>query len=63
MSPLNLSVLDLVPVRTDQSTGDALAATLALGLILSVPIYLHRRAQGDDLQITDPEDIPPHELP
>ena len=36
---------------------------LALGLILSVPIYLHRRAQGEDLEITDPEDIPPHELP
>ncbi len=30
MSPLNLSVLDLVPVRTDQATADALAATLAL---------------------------------
>ena len=29
MSPLNLSVLDLVPVRTDQATGDALAATLS----------------------------------
>ncbi|MBW9209293.1 LLM class flavin-dependent oxidoreductase [Mumia sp. zg.B21] len=28
--PLELSVLDLVPVRTDQSTGDALAATVAL---------------------------------
>jgi len=30
VSPLNLSVLDLVPVRTDQTTADALAATLAL---------------------------------
>ena len=30
MSPLKLSVLDLVPVRTDQTTADALAATLAL---------------------------------
>ncbi len=30
MSELTLSVLDLVPVRTDQATGDALAATLAL---------------------------------
>ncbi len=30
VSPLNLSVLDLVPVRTDQVTADALAATLAL---------------------------------
>ena len=30
VSSLNLSVLDLVPVRTDQATADALAATLAL---------------------------------
>jgi luciferase family oxidoreductase group 1 len=30
VSPLELSVLDLVPVRTDQVTSDALAATLAL---------------------------------
>ncbi len=30
MSQLSLSVLDLVPVRTDQATSDALAATLAL---------------------------------
>ena len=30
MSALKLSVLDLVPVRTDQATADALAATLAL---------------------------------
>lgn len=36
---------------------------LGLGLILSVPIYLYRRAQGEDLEITDPEDIPPHKLP
>jgi luciferase family oxidoreductase group 1 len=28
--PLNLSVLDLVPVRTDQTTGDALRASLSL---------------------------------
>ncbi|WP_142278065.1 LLM class flavin-dependent oxidoreductase, partial [Mycobacterium avium] len=27
---MRLSVLDLVPVRTDQTTGDALAATVAL---------------------------------
>ena len=27
---MRLSVLDLVPVRTDQSTGDALAATVQL---------------------------------
>ncbi len=32
---------------------------LALGLVLSVPIYLHRRSQGEDLEITDPADIPP----
>jgi luciferase family oxidoreductase group 1 len=30
VSPLNLSVLDLVPVRTDQTTADAVAASLAL---------------------------------
>lgn len=30
MPPLKLSVLDLVPVRTDQSSGDAIAATVAL---------------------------------
>ncbi|GAA3534152.1 APC family permease [Aeromicrobium panaciterrae] len=35
---------------------------LGIGLILSVPIYLLRRGQGDDLQITNPEDIPPHEI-
>src|SRR6478735_1469835 len=28
--PMRLSVLDLVPVRTDQSTSDALAASTAL---------------------------------
>ncbi|MEO7235053.1 MAG: LLM class flavin-dependent oxidoreductase, partial [Lapillicoccus sp.] len=28
--PLALSVLDLVPVRADQSTGDAIAASVAL---------------------------------
>ncbi|VXB95771.1 APC family permease [Aeromicrobium sp. 9AM] len=36
---------------------------LGIGLVLSVPIYLFRRAHGEDLEITDPEDIPPHELP
>ena len=30
MSDLSLSVLDLVPVRGDQATADAVAATLAL---------------------------------
>ena len=35
---------------------------LALGLVLSVPIYLYRRAQGEDLEITDPDDIPPHDI-
>lgn len=28
--PLTLSVLDLVPVRADQSTGDAVAASIGL---------------------------------
>jgi len=32
-SPLALSVLDLVPVRTDQTTSDALAATLSLARV------------------------------
>jgi luciferase family oxidoreductase group 1 len=32
-SPISLSVLDLVPVRTDQSTGDALQATLRLARV------------------------------
>ncbi|MDX6233077.1 MAG: hypothetical protein QOH68_2077 [Nocardioidaceae bacterium] len=36
---------------------------LGIGLLLSLPIYLFRRAQGEDLEITDPEDIPPHEIP
>jgi len=36
---------------------------LLLGLILSVPIYLLRRSHGEDLQITDPDDIPPHKIP
>ena len=36
---------------------------LGIGLVLSVPIYLHRRSQGEDLEITDPEDIPPHKIP
>ena len=31
--PLRLSVLDLVPVRSDQSTGDAVRATLALAQV------------------------------
>ncbi|WP_332644373.1 APC family permease [Aeromicrobium sp.] len=36
---------------------------LGIGLVLSVPIYLYRRSQGEDLEITDPEDIPPHKIP
>ena len=32
-SPLSLSVLDLVPVRSDQATGDALAATVRLARV------------------------------
>ncbi|WP_456694913.1 APC family permease [Aeromicrobium sp. P5_D10] len=36
---------------------------LVIGLVLSVPIYLYRRAQGEDLEITDPDDIPPHKIP
>src|SRR6476659_7794877 len=33
MQPLTLSVLDLVPVRSDQTTGDALAATRSLARV------------------------------
>ncbi|AXT84847.1 amino acid permease [Aeromicrobium sp. A1-2] len=29
---------------------------LAIGLVLSVPIYLHRRAHGEDMTMSDPED-------
>lgn len=36
---------------------------LAIGLILSVPMYLMRRASGSDLEIKDPADIPPHKIP
>lgn len=36
---------------------------LLVGLILSVPMYLMRRASGGDLEITDPDDIPPHKIP
>lgn len=36
---------------------------LAIGLILSVPMYLLHRAHGEDLEITDPNDIPPHKIP
>ena len=32
-APLALSVLDLVPVRSDQGTGDALRATLSLARV------------------------------
>jgi len=41
VTSLRLSVLDLVPVRTDQATGDALAATLALARTADVLGY-HR---------------------
>jgi hypothetical protein len=46
-SPTSLSVLDLVPVRSDQSTGDALRATLALAATadeLGLTSVLGRRA-------------------
>ena len=36
---------------------------LALGLILSVPMYIMSRASGGDLEIEDPDDIPPHKIP
>ena len=36
---------------------------LAIGLILSVPMYIMSRASGSDLEIKDPDDIPPHKIP
>lgn len=36
---------------------------LLVGLVLSVPMYLMRRAGGGDFEITDPDDIPPHKIP
>ena len=36
---------------------------LAVGLLLSVPVYLYRRGQGEDVEITDPDDIPPRKIP
>lgn len=35
---------------------------LLLGLLLSVPVYLHRRRQGERMELRDPEDIPPHQI-
>jgi APA family basic amino acid/polyamine antiporter len=36
---------------------------LAIGLVLSVPVHLLRRAHGEELEITDPDDIPPRDVP
>ncbi|WP_293784368.1 APC family permease [uncultured Aeromicrobium sp.] len=36
---------------------------LALGLLLSVPMYVMSRRRGEQLQVEHPEDIPPRELP
>ncbi len=36
---------------------------LSLGLVLSVPIYLMRRARGEDLEVSAPEDIPRDKFP
>ena len=30
---------------------------LGFGLILSVPIYLHRRSQGEHLEMSEPEEL------
>ena len=35
---------------------------LAIGLVLSVPVHLARRGRGEDVEITDPDDIPPHDM-
>ena len=36
---------------------------LVIGLALSVPVYLARRARGEEVEITDPDDIPPKKIP
>ena len=36
---------------------------LAIGLVLSVPMYVLSRKHGEDLQMKDPSDIPPHKIP
>jgi len=36
---------------------------LLVGLVLSVPMYLIRRASGSDLEVADPDDIPSHKIP
>ncbi len=35
---------------------------LLVGLVLSLPVFLHRRRQGERMELRDPEDIPPHEI-
>lgn len=41
----------------DAEEYEVAAILLAIGLILSVPVFLMRRARGEDVEITDPEDI------
>ncbi len=36
---------------------------LVVGLVLSVPMYLLSRRRGEPLQVKDPDDLPPHEIP
>ncbi|MBC9224911.1 amino acid permease [Aeromicrobium sp. 636] len=36
---------------------------LAIGLVLSVPMYLLSRRRGERLQVGAPDDLPPHDIP
>ncbi len=36
---------------------------LVIGLILSVPMYLFSRRRGEPLEVSSPDDLPPHDIP
>lgn len=36
---------------------------LVIGLVLSVPMYLVSKRKGEPLQVRDPDDLPPHDIP
>ncbi|MCL3837297.1 APC family permease [Aeromicrobium duanguangcaii] len=39
------------------------AILLAIGLVLSVPMYVLSRRRGEPLQVSAPDDLPPHDIP
>ena len=41
----------------DSQQYEVAALLLLVGLVLFIPVYVQRRAQNDDIEITDPEDI------